>query len=119
MQWKQVVQPILTLDLTSIREDSNSPFPHLHFMRAVKSVLCNVSFARKITSPSPVVPLLNQRLEELYWDEVAGVLFAWKQGILHQVVSQRPSVLIVELDIMWLFVKTLRSLSNLVVQELN
>ena len=25
-------------DLTSIREDSINPFPHLHFMQAVKSV---------------------------------------------------------------------------------
>ena len=48
------------------RRDSNSPFPHLHTMQAVKSVLCNVSFARKITSPSLVVALHNQRLEELY-----------------------------------------------------
>ena len=52
MQWKQVVQPILTQDLTSIREDSNSPFPHPHFMQAVRSVLCIVSFARKIKSIS-------------------------------------------------------------------
>ena len=69
---KSEFQPILTLDVISIREDWNSSFSHLHFMQVVKSVLCNVSFARKITRPSPVVPLLNQRLEELYWDEVAG-----------------------------------------------
>ena len=37
----------------------------------------------------------------------------------HQVVSQRPSVLTVELDIMWPSMKSLRSLPNLVVQELN
>ena len=65
-------QPILTLDVISIREDWNSSFSHLHFMQAVKIALCIVSFARKITRPSAVVPLLNQRLEELYWDEVAG-----------------------------------------------
>ena len=69
---KSEFQPILTLDVISIREDWNSSFSHLHSMQVVKSVLCNVSFARKITRPSPVVPLLNQRLEELYWDEVAG-----------------------------------------------
>ena len=63
---KTSTQSILTLDLTCRREDSNNPFPHLHFMQAVKSVLCNVSYARKITSPSPVVPLLSQRLEELF-----------------------------------------------------
>ena len=37
---------------TNIKEDSNSPFPHPHFMQAVKSVLCIVSFARKIKSIS-------------------------------------------------------------------
>ena len=50
MQRKQLVQPILTQDLTSIREDSNSSFPHPHFMQAVKILLCIVSFARKIKS---------------------------------------------------------------------
>ena len=48
---------------------------------------------------------------------MVGVLFARKQGILHQVVSERPSVLIVELDITWPSVKILRSLSNLVLSS--